>query len=85
VSHAAFLLMQLAPHVLLTAVGIGFFTRHRTFPTALASLGFLLAVVGDIGEQLSWTVAVWARLVGVWVGSLALLWHVLSTRKRDVP
>ena len=84
-SHAAFLLMQLTPHLLLMAVGIGLFARHHTVPTAIASLGFLLAVISDVGGRLGWPDSLWSGLVGVWVGSLGLLWHVLSTRKRNVP
>jgi len=81
-SLAVLLFVQLVPHVLLAAVGIGFFGRYRTLPTALAAAGFLVAVISDLAN--AWAVARWTGLAGVWVGSIGLLWHLLSARKRHV-
>jgi hypothetical protein len=49
--YAQFFLVHTGPYVILAAVGIGAFWRHRTLATALLALGFLAYVVGQVASS----------------------------------
>ena len=102
-SYAAILFFSEGPYVVLAALGIVLFKRHRTLATGLLALGFVAVAISQLlgtyghyaatqiyhsggmsavlhSAWFSWipNVNLLAGAVGMWLGSLGLLWHTLG-------